>query len=72
MAYSIRCQGRGGPAARRWRWRPPALRLDRAGDLPKAGSGGGLLAAPPGRAWRLTGVPRRSLRGPPPAGRGPV
>jgi len=43
MAYSIRCQGRGGPAARRWRWRPPALRLDRAGDLPKAGSGGGLL-----------------------------
>jgi len=61
MAYSARHRGRSAPAARRRRWRQPALRLDRAGDLPKAEPAGGLLADPPGPARRLTGVPRRSL-----------
>jgi len=72
MAYSARLRGRSGPAARRQCRRPPALLLDRAGDLPKAVHGGGPRAGPPGPAWPFPAVPRGSARRPPRAGWEPV
>jgi len=64
MAYSIRLRWPPWASCAAATLRLPALLLDRAGDLPKAVPGGGPLASPPGRAWRLPAVPRRSARRP--------